>query len=402
VKKDITPKTSQPLRGYPTPRLSTGVHDRIYHRIVVIDDGEEEFVLISSDLCNLPAATSDRFTHGIARRLGIPRTNVWWCVTHTHSAPYYGTRPSASPPEGHAQQWDSAYDAQVEEAVMAGVLEARSRLTPAKLGVGWGYAAANINRRARNPDGTTALGMNPEGPVDRRIGLLRLDDASSGKTIALIANYAMHGTVLGSTNTLITGDGPGYVSETVEQEIGAPMLYINGAAGNLAPLYSVPAATSSLKNLPRFKALLADRIVEANRRITSTTAEVRLHPGRIHVDTPTNAQRPWPDALQDYRRSEGTSPQVVIPLRTLRINDDILIWALPLELFCEISNEVRDRSPVPYTLYFGYTGGGLGYLPSPEEFPLGGYEVGMSYFTPATSGRLIDAVLSIANKKPAP
>jgi neutral ceramidase len=399
AKTDITPDKPQPLRGYSNPRISTGVHHRIFHRIVMMDDGEEVFVLISTDLCNVPAVTSDRFTASIARRLGIPRTNVWWSVTHTHSAPYYGSRPSASPPKEHGTKWDSSYDAPVEAALMAGVLEARDHMVPAKLGVGWGYAAANINRRARNADGTTWLGMNPEGPVDRRIGLLRLDEAASGKTLALIANYAMHGTVLGSTNTLITGDAPGYVSEAVEQAIGAPVLYINGAAGNLAPLYSVPAATSSLNHLPRFKVLLADPILDANRRITRSTDEVRLHPRKIHVETPTNTERAWPEALQDYRRSEETSPRVAIPLRSLRINDDILIWALPLELFCEISNEVRDRSPVPYTFYFGYTGGGLGYLPSPEEFPHGGYEVGKTYFTPGTPGLLIDAVLGIAKRK---
>lgn len=397
VKKDITPETTQPLRGYPSLRMSTGVHDRIFHRIVVIDDGEDEFVLISSDLCTLPVATSERIANDIARRLGIPRTNVWWTVTHTHSAPYFGSLPSAAIlKKGEAPPWDSAYDGQVEEAAMAGVLEARERLVQAKLGVGWGYSAANINRRARNPDGTTSLGMNPDGPVDRRIGLIRLDAAADGKTIALIANYAMHGTVLGSANTMVTGDGPGYVSEVVEQEIGAPMLYINGAAGILAPLYSAPAATSSLKNLPRFKTMLADKILEANRRIARTTDEVRLRPRRIHVETPTNSTRPWPATLQDYRLSEETPPRVAIPLRSLRINEDILIWALPLELFCEISNEVRNRSPVPYTFYFGYTGGGFGYLPSPEEFPLGGYEVGMSYFTPDTPGRLVEAVLGIA------
>jgi neutral ceramidase len=325
---------------------------------------------------------------------------VWWSVTHTHSAPYYGTRPSAEiMPEGHAMKWDSTYDAKVEEAAMAGVTEARGRLVPAKLGVGWGYASANINRRARNPDGTTALGMNPEGPVDRRIGLLRLEEAEGGKIIALIANYAMHGTVLGSANTMITGDGPGYVSEVVEQKIGAPMLYINGAAGNLAPLYSAPAATSSLKNLPRFKVLLADKIIEANERITKTTGDVRLYPRRFHVDTPTNAQRPWPEALKTYRLSAETPPQVAIPLRSLRINEDILIWALPMELFCEISNEIRERSPVPYTFYYGYTGGGFGYLPSAEEFPFGGYEVGKTFFTPSTPARVIDAVLGIAKQK---
>ena len=53
---------------------------------------------------------------------------------------------------------------------------------------------------------------------------------------------------------------------------------------------------------------------------------------------------------------------VRLPVRFLKINEDIAIWSAPVELFCEISNEIRDRSPFPYTFYFGYTNGWLGYL----------------------------------------
>ena len=40
-------------------------------------------------------------------------------------------------------------------------------------------------------------------------------------------------TVLSGKNTLITGDAPGIVADYVEQKLGAPLLYINGAAGKL-------------------------------------------------------------------------------------------------------------------------------------------------------------------------
>jgi hypothetical protein len=45
------------------------------------------------------------------------------------------------------------------------------------------------------------------------------------------------------------------------------------------------------------------------------------------------------------------------------------------ELFCEISNGIRDRSPFEYTFYYGYTNGWLGYMPSEKEWKHGGYEV---------------------------
>jgi len=50
VKVDITPDTPQWLQGY-GPRQSTAVHDRIYHRIAVLDDGTTTFCLVSTDIC---------------------------------------------------------------------------------------------------------------------------------------------------------------------------------------------------------------------------------------------------------------------------------------------------------------------------------------------------------------
>src|SRR5690606_29970488 len=50
VKIDITPDNPQMLLGYQA-RQSTGIHDRIYHKIVALDDGKTQFYIISSDLC---------------------------------------------------------------------------------------------------------------------------------------------------------------------------------------------------------------------------------------------------------------------------------------------------------------------------------------------------------------
>jgi hypothetical protein len=47
VKVDITPSSSKWLAGYP-PRQSTGVHDRLFHRVVALDDGTTQFFLASS------------------------------------------------------------------------------------------------------------------------------------------------------------------------------------------------------------------------------------------------------------------------------------------------------------------------------------------------------------------
>ncbi len=240
VKIDITPDKPQWLLGY-APRQSTGVHDHLFYRIVAMDDGKTQFFLIATDICIYSPSVYDEIAKELNQQTGIKPIQVWWSTTHTHSAPEVG-------PPGLGQAFlkgrydhdhNTEYTAKVKQQLLDGIKEARDKLEPARLGVGWGYASAAINRRARNEQGPAFLGLNPDGPVDHQIGLLRLEKAD-GKLLALIANYSMHGTVLGGENTVITGDAPGIVADYVEEKLGAPMLYINGAAGNQAPIYSVP------------------------------------------------------------------------------------------------------------------------------------------------------------------
>ena len=104
--------------------------------------------------------------------------------------------------------------------------------------------------------------------------------------MALIANYPIHGTVLGGENLLISGDAPGIVSEYVEEKMGAPLIFINGAAGNLAPIYSVVSNVLNPDIWDEFRVLLGDKILEANRKISTTTKDVILCPGSLTVETP--------------------------------------------------------------------------------------------------------------------
>lgn len=392
VKVDITPNTPQMLRGY-SPRMSTKVHDRLYHRIVALDDGTTSFILVSSDLCSLSPAFCDRVTGNLAKQFGLPSENIWWSITHTHSSPYVGPPgiPGLLMPNRFQFRTDETYTALVEKTLVDGVRQARQRLEPAKLGIGRGYAEANINRRARDADGQVRLGMNPSAPVDRRVGLLRLDKAG-GAPLALIANYAMHATVLGASNTVVSADAPGVVAEYVEEQTGAPMLYLNGAAGNLAPIYSTRLPTE-VRLLSQFKVLLGDPILDANRRLRATSAEVKLRASRIIIETPKRPGLKWSDELKDYLRvaKDGTET-LLVPLRFLRINDDTVIWSAPMELFCEISNEIRDRSPFANTFYVGYTNGTFGYLPTEQEYLAGGYEAATNPFTASAASHLMAAV----------
>jgi len=384
VKVNITPDTSQWLHGY-APRRSEGVHDRIYHRIAAMDDGATTFFIVSTDICTVIPSFYHAFCKKLERETGIKPAQIWWSTTHTHSAPHVGPQDlghlfAGTLGDRFSIQHDTAYWTWVTDVLVQGIRQARSRLEPARLGIGSGRALANVNRRERKADGRIVLGVNPDGPVDRQIGLLRLE-RPDGTLIGLVVNYAIHGTALGGGNKQISGDVPGFAAKYVERKLGAPMLFINGAEGDVAPLYSV----GSNINHPRLKEydkLLSDRILAANASIAETTTNVVLSIGKTVIETPRRAGLGWPDKMAQYASvSEDGVNQVHVPVYSLTINRDTVIWSAPLELFSQIAMNIREASPFANTFYFGLTNGSLLYMPTKAAFAEGGYEPNVSLFT---------------------
>lgn len=204
----------------------------------------------------------------------------------------------------------------------------------------------------------------------------------------------MHGTALGPPNTLISGDAPGLVSGYVEEKLGAPMLFINGASGNLAPIYTVQNDFQAA-HITEFNVLLGDKILAANSAMRVPASEVRLRLAERIVETPRRAGVGWDEGMGNYlEAAKGEAGVIRVPVRFLIINDDLALWAAPVELFCEISMGVRSRSPYQHTFFFGYANGAFGYLATRQAFAEGGYEPNTCPFTGQVEEDLTKVVLS--------
>ena len=391
VKVDITPDSSQWLSGYQA-RRSDGILDRIHHRVAAFDAGDTPFYLISSELCLFSPTLYDSVTRELQKQTGVDPRHVLWSVTHTHAAPEIGPPDMYKTLLGRSDHdWDREYTARTTTALIEAVRTARTSLEPALITFASGVAFANINRRAKDVDGRVSLGLNPDGPVDRQFNLIRLS-RPDGSLIALVTNYAMHGTVMSGQNLKISGDGPGVVASYLEEKLGGTVLYVNGAAGNVAPIYSVYPSPQS-GHLSQFRVLLGDRILGAVRSMGPGTSQVEIRHAEKIVETPRKPDLAWPEELSSYAGTDGR-PLVRLPLRFVRIND-AMIWSAPVEMFSEIAVDVRNRSPFAHTLYFGYTNGWFGYLPTAQAFEEGGYEPRTSPFRPQVEADVIQAVTAM-------
>jgi hypothetical protein len=331
-------------------------------------------------------------------------------------------------------QLQQRYAGLLEDMLAGAAGLADSRLQPARLGAGKGTAPLGVNRRERLPDGRVIIGENPEGAVDREVGVLRVDDLA-GRPIATVMVAGCHTVVVGPRTQPLSPDFVGPARQIVESVTGAPALFLQGAAGNVNPVCGIGTGGSEqADDLSRMGALLGGEAVKV-------WAQVRTHnrrgPRRILQSVATVSQwdyEPMPAesveyfgvisrrltlplaALPDpasaeaqaasYRRayeqacaggaaegvrnvaqrlcvwSEGVARAAAAgrPLTAdlefwaLRLND-IGVVAVGGEPFAELSLEVKRRSPLAHTFFLGYSNGCLGYLPTPAAFAEGGMEV---------------------------
>src|SRR5690606_36795609 len=92
--------------------------------------------------------------------------------------------------------------------------------------------------------------------------------------------------------------------------------------------------------------------------------------------------------IETHERKEDT---LTVKLQALRVGD-LAICGIPFETFCEIGLDLKSRSPFPITMVIGLANGRYGYLPTPEQHRLGGYEtwLGTNVVQEDTSVILVD------------
>ena len=128
----------------------------------------------------------------------------------------------------------SRYTARLEQDVVRVVEEALRNLAPAKISYGVGQAEFAVNRRLPSPTGYK-IAVNPDGPVDRTVPVLRIDD-SNGTLRAVLMGYACHNTTLTGEFYQFSGDYAGFAQRELEQQYpGALALFVTGCGADANP-----------------------------------------------------------------------------------------------------------------------------------------------------------------------
>jgi hypothetical protein len=364
AKVSITPSDDEFPYQWGHERSFVGVHDDVFARAVVLDDGTTRIALVVEEVTSVPNARG--VVSEVARVVGVPESNVIVSASHTHESLTVFI---------HGDQPTPTQTREIERATAGAVQaakEAAADLQLARIAFGLGHANVNINNG--EAAGLTT-GFDPNGPSDKTLDVVRLE-TRSGKPIALILNYATHAETMFRSVTKdggyeVSGDIPGAVSRIMEANPGgAPVvLYTAGAEGDQLPVFKSlePAAN----NMPSFDAgasgwalleviarRLAAAVIETEAKMEPATGEVTLRSAAETVSCPgRNAHMD----IQTHEITETDAPSVEIPLSTIQIND-FLIAGVGGDLASTIGQEIRSGSPTRNTIVITQMAGSVGYI----------------------------------------
>lgn len=420
---DITPKKPVSLSGF-AARCDApfeSIDDPLFVRALAVEDDEKTILLLVFDLLAIGEALHDRIVSALTSTTQRDIVPIL-CTTHTHSAPAAITLLGCGTvcPE-YWEQVVAGSEAAARQA-LADRRPARVRHTTVKL------PGQTYNRRRVLEDGRVSMALKPDaaiakcGPVPEDMLLLRLED-EDGNGIAGIVHWAAHAVTVCGQN--VTADFPGELCRRLSAQVGIPFLYLQGAAGNINPVFEEMTRAQMLRNVDSVMQKLADPCWPEPMPLESTGI-VRQSLALSYAPLPTEDElRATRDGMAVIARTgDGPSEQIRIladilnikpggvlpadmgkhiasilegwsaalletPREEIPTSRDLALaaWRLGPLCFCFVAAEVfaetaataRDAFPERIINMVGYGSPLVGYLPTDEALDEGGYEVTYAY-----------------------
>ncbi|MBM3859498.1 MAG: hypothetical protein FJ395_07610 [Verrucomicrobia bacterium] len=435
---NITPWLGDGLVGnFGTPPPAKHVHDELYARCFVLDDGATRIALVVADNIYISREVLDDAKRQITEATGITGERILISGTHTHSSVSARWKNPLQPEKEFTE-----YQRFVAHRISDGVRCAVNNLQPAR--VAWGtvdvpgqvfcrrwlmkpgtelFNPFGEPEQAKMNPGDSPNLLKPASPVDPQIGFLALQTLD-GRPLGLLANYSLH-YVGGTGPSHISADYFGMFCDRIQELLGAdrqdpPFVAAmsNGTSGNInnrdqsqprvrRPPYEqmrfvanecAQAVFRQYKNLVwQDAAPLAMRQGELELAVRKPTPAQLAHAKKVLSEPERRDKFPHERNYAGKAIQQLESPKTVrVILQAVRIGE-LGISAIPFEVFSETGLELKARNPFKPSFTVSFGNGGYGYLPTPDQHKLGGYEtwLGTSKVEVQASTKIVKALLEM-------
>ncbi len=390
----VTPQRPAYLAGLHSPRLSDGVHDDLYARALVLDNGETRLGIVTADVISFAPDLVDRIRGLVAGSAGILETHLALNGSHSHSGPTVMAFRSMG-------ERDAAYEDVLCRKVAGAVKMASDRLEAVSLSTGRAPVRIGYNRREMRKN-RMVLGHNSGGPEAPWVDVLRVNRAD-GSPLGIFYTTAAHPVNLRGLE--FSAEFPGYAAQFIARNFdGAVPIFAQGCCGdiNCSPqdgtfelsarqgaLLGAAALTAAVEAEPEDGKALGSlcREIELPLIIPGVEeAEQALDEQRTRVEKSEQASDVTPYLLRQYQGQvawaedylqaarDGGEQTQAFEIQAMRIGG-LALAAYPGEMFVDYQLALDQASPFARTFTLGYSNGCIGYVPTAAAYPEGGYEV---------------------------
>jgi hypothetical protein len=408
----MTPPVGVGLAGYFNYRPNEGAYDDLFVKVIMMECNGTKFGFMTFELCSIAKPIFDELEKRIVAKFGQEiQDNLIVAATHTHTGPLF---------KPNRDEWDErtvyAFEQIVDAAVRA-LGRAIMNLQPGELEVGSIYNNPyGFVRRYWMKNGTIITNPGwgnpdidkPESEFDRTINILKV--VQGGRIAAIIANIGNHGDTIGGN--IVSADWYGRFAQEIQHELKSslPVLVVDDASGDLNHFdFHQKINQSSYAETVRIGRGYARIVLDAldhlepvaeapvevknatvvipHRRLTDAEVAEAKHILATVPDIPKEGDfesqdlaNKVPAALRHFAQraldcQEKSTPSHSCRLTSVKIGDQVAFVSLPGEPFNGISRAIRAASPCKYTFVIELAQSCSGYVPMPECFEHGGYEV---------------------------
>lgn len=431
AQSDITPPigiSSNPW-GKSTTAISTGVH-RPLMAVALCISGQSDRFIVTLDLGWIGCHECDvvNFRGRVVKELGITLDDLLVNLSQTHKGPPMCVH--------EALREGKEFVPDFIEKVISTVIELckKARTEVAIADITWAYGKCDLGTVRDLPIGDTDfVGYNPELTPDHTVAVGRITNLS-GKHVATLVNYGCHPTSVGWDSSLISPDYIGRARELVEDSTGAPMLFLLGACGNVAPRrqysgdvsvadrngemlgYSTLATLSRM--LPPATELAFTEVIQSGSNLAgwepravapnTTVVATRVHAVLKHKPLLDESQMRelWTTmtATEEFLESrirkqfemriDYVKPGGVVhhPVWFWQLGDALVI-AHCGEAYLEMARELRRRHPEVVILFLDMTNGpGYIYVPTRSAYERNAYQSSQTLLAPGGFEDLLEII----------
>jgi hypothetical protein len=384
AKVDITPEDVNGFEVTGHRRKVTGVRDPLRAGVLILTDGETKAAIVTLDTISAWNEMVMLARQRIEKETGVPAANIMVAASHNHSGPGFVA--------------DSTWGRGLIDKLGAAAKQAAATMRTVSVGYGEDRISFGINRR-KVINGRAVVRLNPDGPNDPRVKVLRFDDGKSLTPIAVVMHAVCHpcfftwgdkgSAPYPSGYPKMSADFPGEAQSFVEMCYGGQTcsLFLQGCAGDIRP------------NLPGYPYRCADEadIQWAGRDLGS--AVVRTLSRSVTRERLRERAEFYPIRVATSVVSlPGKRGRIDAELQAMKIGPFLLL-TMPGEPMVEygfkLENAIADRA-IP--IIIGYANGHIGYIATSDAYEVGGYEPNTSKLAPEAERIILTELSRLADR----